>query len=610
MPMTDVHRPMTSPPWRLYADTLRYIDPSQLYHRLTERAWRLTVLAIGPASHRRLRAAAEATSLHPPAPDSPVFRAFLDIAWWRMLMPPRSWHEDRPREFLFLGQPLRLGFPPQWHGATVRRNAKDPALWQFNLHYFDWIWDMIQAGAGREAVACMLDWIRRNPLGARGCFAGPWSPYTTSLRIRNWIIALCWLEHQQLIKPTEQSTILRSLREQVVYLSMHLEKEHGANHLIENLMALAMASAYFDGPDSSGLFGEAHALLAQELAKQILPDGCHFERSPSYHAAIMDRLADLLVLSPPTATAQRKQLTDVLARMVGFLDHLMMPDGYYPLLGDSSRGLHPSPLALRARVYTLIHRPMPDPPDGLTVRDGHYVHRSSDSGDFLLFDAAPMGADSSGAHMHADLLGFELAFGGRHVVADGGAGIYRDGPARQRLRGPAEHAGLVVDGVACAEPWRSFRMGRRGHPSDIRHGSLPKDGWWIEASHDGFAPARATHLRRIEIHPRARRVRITETVTRIPGAHSGSFRVILRIPLHPDLTPKQVDATSIALIDRRTKSRIALLTWETPLHLLRVSASNGMHHPEFGRPQRRRVLLAVLKLPSGAPFTYALSAAC
>ena len=64
-------------------------------------------------------------------------------------------------------------------------------LWQFNLHYFDWIRNSLDQYLINDYKDIFLkdinilikNWIVSNPIGK----GDGWHSYTISLRIRNWI---------------------------------------------------------------------------------------------------------------------------------------------------------------------------------------------------------------------------------------------------------------------------------------------------------------------------------------------------------------------------------------------------------------------------------------
>ena len=86
--------------------------------------------------------------------------------------------------FTFLNETKELDFPIVWNSPEYSR------LWQFNLHYFDWVREILATAYEQENLDSYSlsklkhlidDWIAANPL----CSFDGWHPYTTSLRLVN-----------------------------------------------------------------------------------------------------------------------------------------------------------------------------------------------------------------------------------------------------------------------------------------------------------------------------------------------------------------------------------------------------------------------------------------
>ncbi len=90
---------------------------------------------------------------------------------------------------------------------------------------------------------------------------------------------------------------LDSLADQVRVLERRLEFHLLGNHLLANAKALVFAGFFFEGPDAQRWLYRGRTILDSELPEQVLPDGGHFERSPMYHAIILEDLLDLENLS-------------------------------------------------------------------------------------------------------------------------------------------------------------------------------------------------------------------------------------------------------------------------------------------------------------------------
>ena len=62
------------------------------------------------------------------------------------------------------------------------------------------------------------------------------------------------------------------------------------------------------------------------------------------------------------------------------------------------------------------------------------------------------------------MLSVLLDFEGQNILTDTGVSQYEEGEQRQYERGTSAHNTVVLDGLEQAEIWKSFRVGRRGHP--------------------------------------------------------------------------------------------------------------------------------------------------
>jgi len=191
-------------------------------------------------------------------------------------------------EFTFLNETRSLSHPIPWNSPDYSR------LWQFNLHYFDWIREDLEAVYQNPTIAseklqkisiCIEDWITANPAWS---FDG-WHPYTTSLRIVNWTFAL--RAFPQLATPK----LLNSLWQQICFLDRNKEFFAGGNHLLENLRALIVGGLNFESSQADHIVRKALALLEKQIQIQVLNDGGHYELSPMYHLLMLNLVGECVV---------------------------------------------------------------------------------------------------------------------------------------------------------------------------------------------------------------------------------------------------------------------------------------------------------------------------
>lgn len=411
---------------------------------------------------------------------------------WRGCAREPSMHG--PAAFRFLNVEHALQDPSDWNRADW------PRLWQYNLHYFD---DLAADGATAR-LAWQRDLVARWIAGNPPAHGVGWEPYPTSLRIVNWIK---WA----LAGNALDADALGSLAIQVRWLCKRLEFHLLGNHLWANAKALVFAGAFFDGAEAAGWCRRGLRLLRDELGEQILPDGGHFERSPMYHAIVLEDLLDLVQLArmiPGVVDAADVECWKrTAARMLRWLRVMSHPDGAIALFNDAAFGIAPGHAALSDYATRLGIAADAGPLASIeALADSGYVRLQSGAA-VLIADVGEIGPDYLPGHAHADTLSFELSLHGVRVLVNGGTSTYDRGAERLRQRGTAAHNTVQVDGLDSSEVWAEFRVGRRARPLGVEWGS-DDDGVWLRAAHDGYVhlAGHPVHHRQWRLAPRELRV--------------------------------------------------------------------------------------------------------
>ncbi|WP_295578239.1 alginate lyase family protein [uncultured Lamprocystis sp.] len=502
-----------------YWHTLRYLRPVQFYGRLWFRLYR-------PKSNRR------------PAPlPRPTTGQWCAPA-------ARSVSMQGPETFRFLNETHQAAGPDAWNDP-----ARDK-LWLYNLHYFD---DLNAADAATRRdwhLALLQRWVAENPPG----IGNGWEPYPTALRIVNWIK---W----SLAGHGLPSSCHQSLAVQARWLSRRLEYHLLGNHLFANAKALVFAGAFGVGPEADDWLALGSRLLRRELGEQVLPDGGHFERSPMYHAILLEDVLDLINLAgayPGTADPEALgRYRACAASMTHWLQVLCHPDGEIAFFNDAAFGIAPNlaelvdygrrlgqaalaPRRQRGNVMRTfrVTSTAAAPPSPVWLLASGYVRLATGPAVALL-DVAPIGPDYLPGHAHADTLSFELSLFGQRVIVNGGTSRYGSSPERLAERGTAAHSTVQIDNADSSEVWGGFRVARRARPFDVTleraqarfcrlPGQLPlEEAVQVLAAHDGYCrlPGRPVHRRTWRMT--ASRCYVIDTV-------EGDFRsAITRFHLHP-----------------------------------------------------------------------------
>jgi uncharacterized heparinase superfamily protein len=487
--------------------------------------------------------------------------------------------------FTFLHETRELPDPVDWRLAGFPEVTH---LWRFHLHYHEFLLDLAAEGIDRKetiwferAWDLVRQWIDHNHPTRPDCLADAWHPYCISRRLPTWILL-------RMTSPAPEAfarDLLASIWSQARFLERHLETDIGGNHLLENARALVFTGAFLAGPDADRWLGLGERIMRKELPEQILPHGEHFERSPMYHAQVLEALLDIRDVSRLISPKLADFCDEACHPMAAFLRKILHPDGRIPLLGDSCFGESAPIRDLIARAAEAgpcdaptATDPQPSalgPPSSQVVGD-YWTYRHGS--DFLLFDAGPVAPDHLPAHAHADLLGIEGSIGGQRVLVDSGNFHYQMPAMRRYCRSTAAHNVLEIDDQGQCDMWSSFRMGQRGWPGELTTGAI-----------DGLHWARATHnaYRRLGVPLVGRWVgcRADGSWLMVDWAEgSGRHKLTNRLHLAPDVQATQVSAN---LIEIECDGLVLRLQPLTP-GSLRIASS--WYCPEFGRRQPSSVV--------------------
>jgi len=381
--------------------------------------------------------------------------------------------------FRFLNKTYTISGAADWNSPAL------PKLWLYNLHYFDdliavnaetrksWHFDLIQL------------WVTENPPGK----GNGWEPYPISLRAVNWIK---WALAGNVL-PEE---VGHSLVVQIRLLRQRLEYHLLGNHLWANGKALIFAGLFFEGSESDGWLDKGMEIVKRELAEQVLFDGGHFERSPMYHAIILEDLLDLVNLSNAYEREVDQDWLTAIAMMRTWLEGMSHPDGRIALFNDAAFGIAPTWQELEAYARRLQLRPSEYHFPLLThFPDSGYI-RLQGLQAVALLDVAPVGPDYIPGHAHADTLSFELSVFGQRVLVNSGTSTYEKTAERHRQRGTAAHNTVSVNGQDSSEVWGGFRVARRARPFGLETRE-DVDSCFVKCAHDGYRrlPGKPVHWR-------------------------------------------------------------------------------------------------------------------
>jgi uncharacterized heparinase superfamily protein len=476
-PLPDFAANPTSPSAGRYWRTLKHLRSSQLFYLMRHRILNRNELSRWPEVYVTLRA----------------LPSQLKMAEWQPVLARQIIQSGDVR---FLEPGIQgPGQAPWWAKEISRRQI-------YHANYCDFL-NVNLDGPEDSQLLCRatriaLSWCDQNP---RGTEVG-WGPFFLSLRIVNWLKYLIRnAARAEMIGDGAQiERVLASLRVQILSLESRLERELLANHLLKNAKALVFAGALLEAPESDRWRCLGQQILREQIAEQILPDGGHIERSPMYHAWILDDLLDIQHLfesCPPDAPECALEVSQCINSMGRYLSQIIHPDGEIPLFNDSQLDVtRPT-----AQILSDAGAPMENSlQSGIEVKamcdTGYATIRDTIARSFLIFDCGPLGPDYQPGHGHSDVLSYELTLQGQRVIVDTGVSSYERGPERHYERSTAAHNTVRVDGLDQAEIWGGFRVGRRPAVCPIRCGEIA--GFqFVRGTHFGYKQQDVVHSRTI-----------------------------------------------------------------------------------------------------------------
>jgi uncharacterized heparinase superfamily protein len=389
-----------------------------------------------------------------------------------------------------------------------------------------------------------------------------------------------WCKHFRLADRGPDAAVMASLGAQAACLLANLEFHLDANHLLENLLALAYVGFSLDPADPAAARARDRIgqLLGRELESQFLPDGGHYELSPMYHAILLERLLDLLDAWPDGEDPFPGLRGMALAKAMAGLDWLeaMSVGGRFSLFNDSAYDAAPDADLLLAYGSTLLGwQPRPREALRILADSGYY---RAEAGPFtLIFDGGPLGPDHQLGHAQGDMLSLCLWKNGHPILVHPGNYEYLPGPMREYCRSTASHNTLAVEGYEQAGWWASHRVGRRGRTLDVAASAEAGAGTVrIRGTHDGYArlKGRPLHIREIELGPRS--LGVNDRLSADPGRPAAAF-----FHFHPDciLEPEN-DKIGI-----RFPAGKLVMEADRPMRI-----EDSWHCPEFGLRIRNRAV--------------------
>jgi len=276
------------------------------------------------------------------------------------------------------------------------------------------------------------------------------------------------------------------------------------NHTIAEGCGLVYAGTLF--PEFSGASewkSIGMRILAQESARQILPDGGGIEQALGYQLFIIDLLGLVQALLEHHAESVPATIANAVRKGRAFLIAFGDSPNNLPSISDKDGGYALS-RHLRISWDGVADRSVAK----ITFPDsGYTILRGRSSSPFrLVLDHGTLGMPPCFGHGHADALSIILYFGEQDIFIDPGTYTYSGDPRwRGYFRGTQAHNTVIVDRLDQAVQETAFLWSQPFHSSLSHQHVTPEGVITVIANHDGYkSRLGVTHWRAVIYEPAGR----------------------------------------------------------------------------------------------------------
>ncbi len=414
---------------------------------------------------------------------------------------------------------LKAGF---WQDGT------GPAAMRAHAHGFTWLRDLRALGtdaARLRARALVGDWIANPPTDLLAH-----RPDIVGARIAAWLghYDFFFAAADDLFRQRVMARLLADAR----WLATSMPAEEMDGRALTALKGLIAAAAAM--PDHAAYMSRALRFLGHELARQVLPDGCHAERSPGAHLAALRDLVEIRALLQGAQVGAPAELAGAIVRMAPVLRLFRHGDGGLALFNNSRE----ESATLIEQVLAQAGRTNAAP---TALAEGGF-QRLQAGRTVLIVDCGVPAARGVDRFAHAGTLGMEISVGRQRLIVNCGAAPAASREWIDALRATAAHSTLVIADTSSSE-LHPEGLGRR--PLKVTAQRQEDNGaLWLDASHDGWKKSfGALHHRRLWLAQSGDEIRgedVVEAATGQPYA--------LRFHLHPTVQASlQQDGEAVLL---------------------------------------------------------------
>ncbi len=474
-------------------------------------------------------------------------------------------------------------------------------LFNFNLNYFDYLnalkndykinKNIIVLEKGLDLID---NWISKSITYNRIM----WAPYTTSLRLVNWLDFIMFVKSIDDFKDENFTEIKSSIYKQYIYLSKNLETDIRGNHLFENLKTLILCDLVFDRKKS---FKKHVSLLIKQLDEQILDDGCHFEKSISYHIIVFEGLLSIVEWFKVFEVPDNKSVIKIkekLGKMYSFYNYIGANEKRYPLLNDSNYTMTNHIKNINERYVKLE---LSKSKYNMSNDSGYIVFNKNDIR--MTIDVGTLGPNYLLGHSHNDIFNYTLSINGTSIATDTGVFEYEIGDWRDYSRSVKAHNTVQVNQLEQSDIWKSFRVGRRPKKVQIIKKEI-NPFLDIEASYNSIYSGKNSYVHIRRFKDLNQNIIIMDRIINKESKESNSY-----VHLDPDINLKVINNRLLSMHKNEKIVTYIHIFGSTFVNVVNGNDDpiQGWYFPEFGVKKPRNTIVITSKTEKDLIFGYVFS---
>lgn len=406
-----------------------------------------------------------------------------------------NWHKDYA-----VGKEYELKFFNQFNFfANDKSDVK--RVWELSRMY--WLWWIGKAfwisGNGvwaKEFMRLIDNWNTQNPTNYGLNWAMP-----MEIAIRGYWLTMGFGLFYGAPNITDEwwCNYIKNVYNHAEHLSNNLEYfPNLTNHYISNCFGLvAFGSFFYHTNKGKEWFNQGYMRLVEEIEKQVLDDGVHYELSICYHRLVAEMFLTSAILCKQTGKPLPASALDKIEKMCEFINDYSQKNIPAPQFGDSDDGLllrlsneqniylHDDILALAAVVFNredftekcnsfsqaglllcgaagyeqfrILQKQFEqkNKNQGKSDKNGSKIKLYGKAGFAILNNNhffAMIDCGKIGLHGNNDTLSFVLNTRKSQIIIDPGSYCYTSEPAlRNALRSSKSHNAVVIDSAEIAE---------------------------------------------------------------------------------------------------------------------------------------------------------------